>query len=138
MNTFNLMQVDSAEIEKFRDVIADGAVTDSGPLPAGEAEWIGNCRIEAVEHKMLDPLKMQSDYLFHSQAIENIKIQIIWKIEKKELVHRSNCYFPIEMFFEDDGDGPFDDGPNWDPRDNSYWEEWLIDLEINEDPYEDE
>ena len=139
MNTFNLMHVDSMEMEEFRDTIADNAVSDSGPLTASTSKQFGNyCSIEAIEHKMLEPLKMQSDYLLHTQAELNIKIQIIWEIEDEEYMHLSNCYSPIEMYFEDNGDGPFDDGPNSDPRDNSNWEEWLVDFGINEDPYEED
>ena len=47
-------------------------------------------------------------------------------------------YLPAEMYFEDNGTGPFDDGPNYDPRDNSYWEEWLVDFGIKEDLDEDD
>ena len=139
MNTLNLMHVDSMEMEEFRDVISDNAVIDSGPVPQGETRSFGNgCRMEAVEHKMLEPLKMQSDYLLHTQAEENIKIRIIWEIEDEECMHISDCYFPAEIYFEDNGAGSFDNGPNFDPTHNGHWEEWLVDFGINEDSYDDE
>jgi len=139
MNTLNLMDVDSMEMEEFRDVISDNTGTDSGLIPEGETRSFGNgCRLEAVEHKMLEPLKMQSDFLLHTQAEENVKIRIIWEIDDEEYMHVSGNYSPVEMYFEDNEIGFFDDGPNSDPRDNSHWEEWLVDFGINEDPYDDE
>ena len=54
-----------------------------------------------------------------------------------------NLYFPnefrpISVHFEDAGTSLDDVGPpNYDPRNNGYWEEFLVDFGIREDPYSD-
>ena len=42
------------------------------------------------------------------------------------------------FFFEDNGEGAFDDGPNFDPSDNANWEEFLYDMGIGRDPFGDD
>ena len=45
---------------------------------------------------------------------------------------------PISVHFEDAGTSLDDEGiPNYDPRNNGYWEEFLADFGIREDPYSD-
>ena len=46
--------------------------------------------------------------------------------------------FSISVHFEDAGTSLDDVGPpNYDPRNNGYWEEFLVDFGIREDPYSD-
>ena len=64
------------------------------------------------------------------QAEVNIKIEIIWERtiwEKKG----DDEYETEEYYFESEKEDYFsdDDGPNYDPRNDPYWEEFLEDFE---------
>ena len=43
----------------------------------------------------------------------------------------------MALFFEDNGEGVFDEGPNYDPTQNGHWEEFLYDMGIGPDPFPD-
>ena len=81
---------------------------------------------------------LHSKYLLNMSAEHNIKIDIIWGIEKTGDEDFPNEFRPISVHFEDAGTSLDDVGPpNYDPRNNGYWEEFLVDFGIREDPYSD-
>jgi hypothetical protein len=83
---------------------------------------------------------LHSKYLLNMSAEDNIKIDIIWGIEKTGDEDFPNQFCPISIHFEDAGTsiGGEEEGiPNFDPRSNGYWEEFLADFGIKEDPYSD-
>ena len=82
---------------------------------------------------------LHSKYLLNMSAEHNIKIDIIWGIEKTGDKDFPNHFCPISIHFEDAGTSLDNEGvPNFDPRSNDYWEEFLVDFGIREDPYSDE
>jgi len=142
------------DYEDFRDVLTDNCHPELRP---GVIQSFGNgCRLEIVSHEPitaraskyivadviedwgweLDSVTLvHSLMLLHMQAEENIKIDIIWKVDETGDEEEPREYFPIGVFFEDNGEGAFDDGPNFDPSDNANWEEFLYDMGIGEDPF---
>jgi len=138
--------------EDFRDVLTDNCHPELLP---GVTQAFGNgCRLEVVYHEPItarasknivadviegwgwDPdtvTLVHSMLLLHMQAEENIKIDIIWKVDEAGDQDEPTDYTPIGVFFEDNGEGAFDDGPNFDPSDNANWEEFLYDMGIVED-----
>jgi hypothetical protein len=143
LNELNLKdpQFDSWDLEQFIDVIEDHALNDpgdtcSGLLSAGEIKRFGNgCSLEVVSHEVPEPQTIRAKYLLHTQAEIDLKVTIVWGVWKDG---EESEYSALSFYFEDHGDGAFDDGPNTDPSDNSHWEEWLIDFGINDDPHSDE
>lgn len=81
---------------------------------------------------------LHSKFLLNMQAEHNIKINIIWNVEKTDDEDFPNEFQIISCYFEDNGTGIDDEGPNFDPRDNPYWDEFLVDFGIIKDPYSDE
>ena len=130
MSDYNLFLEPDEDIETFRDIITDNVFTKGELLKKGEKKSFGNmCVLEGVNNSKEGNDKVRSNFLLHTQAEDNIKIQILWD------------YYPVgdqpseydyetysEFFFEDTGKGPFDEGPNIDPRNNSNWEEILTDM----------
>ena len=154
----NLYSDDS--YEAFRDVLTDNAVNDSYlPLEIGEVKWFGNnCRLEGVSNETINVVKDQdflsevispwgwelsslklihSRLLLHVQAEENIKIDIIWTVDKPSVKDQHQDYSPIAVFFEDNEVNLFDQGPNFDPMNSGYWDEFLYDMGIGPDPFTD-
>lgn len=146
--------------EDFRDVLTDNAVNESAtPLTRSEVRRFGNgCRLEGVSNKSveikndenflsgiisslgrgLDSLSLiHSELRLHMQAEEHIKIDIIWAVET-EPTDNSQEYIPVAVFFEDNGEGAFDEGPNYDPMDNGSWDEFLYDMGIGPDPFSED
>ena len=147
--------------EDFRDVLTDNAITDWEEgyqlRKPGSVEKFGNeCRLEtltispidtAKQHKFVSKLiapwgwhidKVQLIHSFlhlHMQAEEEIKIDIIWSVDELNDPDQAYEYSPIAVFFEDNGQGAFDDGPNFDPMHNANWDEFLYDMGIGPDPY---
>ena len=125
------------------------------------SEYTSNeCSLEVITHEIIskdlelserleDSLKfygfdnidrdlLHSKYLLNMSAEDNIKIDIIWGIEKTGDEDFPNLFCPISIHFEDAGTSLDDEGiPNYDPRDNGYWEEFLADFGIREDSYSD-
>ena len=130
MSDYNLFLEPDEDIETFRDIITDNVFIKGELLKKGEKKSFGNmCVLEGVNNSKEGNDKVRSNFLLHTQAEDNIKIQILWD------------YYPVgdqpseydyetysEFFFEDTGKGPFDEGPNIDPRNNSNWEEILTDM----------
>jgi len=130
MSDYNLFLEPDEDIETFRDIITDNVFIKGELLKKGEKKSFGNmCILEGVNNSKEGDDKVRSNFLLHTQAEDNIKIQILWD------------YYPVgdqpseydyetysEFFFEDTGKGPFDEGPNIDPRNNSNWEEILTDM----------
>ena len=63
------------------------------------------------------------------QSEEKIQIDIIWETKDKD---HALDYEIFGVYFENKND---DDTPNYRPDNSQYWEEWLVDFGINEDPY---
>ena len=63
------------------------------------------------------------------QSEEKIQIDIIWETKDKD---HALDYEIFGVYFENKDD---DDKPNYRPDNSPYWEEWLVDFGINEDPY---
>ena len=146
--------------EHFRDVLTDNAINDSGlPLEGNEVKWFGNnCRLEGISNAQIDVSQNQeflsevispwgwelssltlihSRLLLHMQAEENMKINIIWTVEKTPTSDEYQDYSPIAVFFEGDGQGSYDKGLNFDPMQSGYWDEFLYDMGIGPDPFSD-
>ena len=139
-------------------VLAGETITFRG---TAASEYTSNeCSLEDITHEIIskdlelserleDSLKfygfdnidrdlLHSKYLLNMSAEDNIKIDIIWGIEKTGDEDFPNLFCPISINFEDAGTSLDDEGiPNYDPRDNGYWEEFLADFGIREDPYSD-
>ena len=82
---------------------------------------------------------LHSKFLLNMRAEHNIKIDIIWNMSRQEDSEFSNYFTAISCYFEDSGTSCDDEGkPAYDPRDNAFWDEFLIDFGIAEDPYSDE
>ena len=130
MENLNLMTIYEGDIEEFVDVISDNVRINGELLSAGSKIEFGNsCSLVGVSHQQIDDVKLLSKFLLHMQAENNIKIKILWDTEDEDSI--------LEFYFEDNGEGPFDEGPNVDPTFNSHWDEFLVDLGIKTDPYED-
>ena len=71
------------------------------------------------------------------QAEENMKIDIIWTIEEAPDPDEHQAFTPIAVFFEDGGQRAYDEGPNFDPMQSGYWDEFLYDMGIGPDPFSD-
>ena len=71
------------------------------------------------------------------QAEENMKINIIWTVEKTPTSDVYQDYSPIAVFFEGDGQGAFDEGLNFDPMQSGYYDEFLYDMGIGPEPLSD-
>ena len=146
--------------EHFRDVLTDNAINDLGlPLEGDEVKWFGNdCRLEGISNARIDAFQNQgflsevislwgwelssltlihSRFLLHMQAEENMKINIIWTVEKTPTSDVYQDYSPIAVFFEGDGQGAFDEGLNFDPMQSGYWDGFLYDMGIGPDPLSD-
>ena len=144
--------------EPFCDVITDNVMDDTDSLIAnGEKSDFGNfCQIEMIDSKPLATAENQkflsellkprgwnssefnfihSKLFLHMQAEQNIKIDIIWAVDSTSDPDGSPEYNAVAIFFEDNGEGIFDDGPNFDPTDNSHWDEFKCDMGIGPDPY---
>lgn len=157
-NRFNLYADDEFDLyEDFRDHIADHSIQESKLIPAGKTSFLGNrCELEVLSHRHIDvtsqsaELKqaiseyeefnavevvkcIHSKYFLHTQAEQNIKIDIFWFDGRGEY----DQFDPWAMYFEDNGEGPFDEGPNFIPNHNANWDEILYDLGLGPDPFED-
>ena len=126
----DLKRVDCADVEEFCDTLTDNAVIMTGLPPAGtEIEFGNGCALQVLAHEHGQAPRLTSTYFLNTQAERGIKITIVWEEEEPGLQNPGN-YMPLEVYFEDTGTGPFDDGPNQDPRDSSNWEEWLTDFGV--------
>ena len=130
MSDYNLFLEPDEDIETFRDIITDNVFIKGKLLKKGEKKSFGNmCILEGVNNTNESDDKVRSNFLLHTQAEDNIKIQILWDyspIGDQPSEYDYETY--SEFFFEDTGKGPFDEGPNLDPRNNSNWEEILTDM----------
>ena len=130
MSDYNLFLEPDEDIETFRDIITDNVFIKGELLKKGEKKSFGNmCVLEGVNNSKEGNDKVRSNFLLHTQAEDNIKIQVLWDYspvgdEPSEYDYETYS----EFFFEDTGKGPFDEGPNLDPRNNSNWEEILTDM----------
>ena len=143
-----------ASYEAFCDVLHDNCLNASHSLIApGKKKRFGNsCCLQMIENipvdatenhdflsKLVEPWgwNMSSLDFVHTrlflnmQAEENIKIDIIWTVEKLSNPEQPFEYSAIATFFEDNGQGAFDEGPNFDPQNNAYWDEFLCDMGIS-------
>jgi hypothetical protein len=146
------------QFEPFCDVITDNVMVETYSLIAdGEKKDFGNfCQIEMIDSKPLDIAENQTflseflkrqgwnitDFNFvhsklflHMQAEQNIKIDIVWAVEIKSDLDEPPDYMAVAIFFEDNGEGAFDDGPNFNPSHNAHWDEFQCDMGIGPDPY---
>ena len=130
MSDYNLFLEPDEDIETFRDIITDNVFIKGKLLKKGEKKSFGNmCILEGVNNTNESDDKVRSNFLLHTQAEDNMKIQILWDyspIGDQPSEYDYETY--SEFFFEDSGKGPFDEGPNLDPRNNSNWEEILTDM----------
>ena len=130
MSDYNLFLEPDEDIETFRDIITDNVFIKGELLKKGEKKSFGNmCILEGVNNTKEGHNKVRSNFLLHTQAEDNIKIQILWDyspVGDQPSEYDYETY--SEFFFEDTGKGPFDEGPNIDPRNNSNWEEILTDM----------
>ena len=130
MSDYNLFLEPDEDIETFRDIITDNVFIKGKLLKRGEKKTFGNmCILEGVNNSKEGDDKVRSNFLLHTQAEDNIKIQILWDyspVGNQPSEYDYETY--SEFFFEDTGKGPFDEGPNLDPRNNSNWEEILTDM----------
>ena len=130
MSDYNLFLEPDEDIETFRDIITDNVFIKGELLKKGKKKSFGNmCILEGVNNSKEGDDKVRSNFLLHTQAEDNIKIQILWDyspIGDQPSEYDYETY--SEFFFEDSGKGPFDEGPNLDPRNNSNWEEILTDM----------
>lgn len=124
----------------------------------------GDCTLEAISHNevqnydkdneflqiranqynlSVDDLRFtHSKYYLNTQSEEKIQIDIIWETKDKD---HALDYEIFGVYFENKlpkqlgvyvGDkDDLDDTPNYRPDKSPYWEEWLVDFGINEDPY---
>ena len=149
----NLYEVDDMYYEEFRDVLTDNAILEDKLLPEGECNNFGpgDCALEAISHNevqnydkdneflqrranqynlSVDDLSfIHSKYYLNMQSEEKIQIDIIWETKDKD---HALDYEIFGVYFENKDD---DDKPNYRPDNSPYWEEWLVDFGINEDPY---
>jgi len=148
MEKLNLWKVDDPEVEWFFDTIKGTATAENKLLTANETRDFGNgCSLKALSNEVLSeatgtytnsgPSKtedykkanIRSNYHLSFQAEVNIKIEIIWTrtIWEKD----DDEYETVEYYFESEEEDLFsdDDGPNYDPRNDPYWEEFLEDFE---------
>ena len=130
MSNYNLFLDPDEDIETFRDIVTDNVFIKGELLKKGEKKSFGNmCILEGVNNSKEGDDKVRSNFLLHTQAEDNIKIQILWEyspVGDQPSEYDYETY--SEFFFEDTGKGPFDEGPNLDPRSNSNWEEILTDM----------
>ena len=130
MGDYNLFLESDNDIETFRDIITDNVFIEGELLKEGEKKSFGNmCILEGVNNMKEGDDKVRSNFLLHTQAEDNIKIQVLWDyspVGDQPSEYDYETY--SEFFFEDTGKGPFDEGPNIDPRNNSNWEEILTDM----------
>lgn len=136
----NLFLDPDDDLEIFRDLITDNAFSDpkadempwSGELLGpGMKKYFGNfCCLEGVSHAAEGDDKVRSKFFLHTQAEDNLKIEILWNYKpssSEPSIYDYESY--SEFFFEDNGKGPFDDGPNYDPREHANWDEIFEDLQ---------
>ena len=130
MSDYNLFLEPDEDVETFRHIITDNVFIKGKLLKKGEKKSFGNmCILEGVNNTNESDDKVRSNFLLHTQAEDNMKIQILWDyspIGDQPSEYDYETY--SEFFFEDSGKGPFDEGPNLDPRNNSNWEEILTDM----------
>tara|TARA_A100001015_G_C14928022_1_gene687285 strand:+ start:881 stop:1378 length:498 start_codon:yes stop_codon:yes gene_type:complete len=150
----NLYELEDMDDEEFRDVLTDNALLNYKLLPVGESNTFGNdCSLEAISHSeindydkdnkfLLSMLEkdrinpesanlVHSKYYLHTQAEDHIKIDIIWHTTL-DVVNDIKEYNILGVYFENKEE---DGSPNYRPSNSPYWEEWLVDFGINEDPY---
>ena len=131
MNKTNLFLDPDDEIETFRDIITDNAFFEDELLKKGHKQYFGSlCCLEGVSNTKEGEDTVRSKFLLHTQAEDNLKIEILWNYapvgdQPSEYDYESYS----EFYFEDSGKGPFDDGPNEDPREHSNWEEIISDMQ---------
>ncbi len=107
---------------------------DGELLPPSQKQDFGNhCSIEALSHEVLsvdeenNTEQIRSHLLLHMQAETDIKIEIVWERIKWD---DDEDEFGFEEAYFESKEGPYEeDGPNYDPRNSPYWEEFLEDLE---------
>ena len=150
----NLYEVDDMDYEEFRDVLTDNAILEDKLLPKGQINYVGSgsCSLESISHSEIkdydkedeflvslanmhnisvDNLKLvHSKYYLNTQSEDKIKIDILWETKDKEHVLDYNIF---GVYFENKDD--LDNTPNYRPSNSPYWEEWLVDFGINEDPH---
>ena len=78
MSDYNLFLVPDEDIETFRDIITDNVFIKGELLKKGEKKSFGNmCILEGVNNSKEGDDKVRSNFLLHTQAEDNIKIQIL-------------------------------------------------------------
>ncbi|OJI95021.1 hypothetical protein LY10_01182 [Planktotalea frisia] len=149
---------DDDDYEDFRDEITD-TLSPGFPLTKQlELEFGARCRIQVISEynitaeedlnilaSLVDPWALDiaehnlfhTKLLLHMQAEANIKIDVIWAVNKDCIADDPHDRIPVAMFFEDTGQGAFDDGPNFEPSDNSNWSEFLYDMGLGPNPFGD-
>ena len=131
LGKYNLFLEPDDDIEIFRDSITDNAFINGELLKKGEKKQFGNmCVLEGVNNVKEGEDKVRSTFLLHTQAEENMKIEILWNYSPVDDQPSEYDYEGYsEFYFEDTGKGLFDEGPNSDPQNNSHWEEILSDMQ---------
>tara|TARA_A200000159_G_C7069001_1_gene233543 strand:+ start:136 stop:543 length:408 start_codon:yes stop_codon:yes gene_type:complete len=134
MDKLNLWDIEDEDIEFFLDTIHENTILDGELLPPSQKQDFGNhCSIEALSHEVLsvdeenNTEQIRSHLLLHMQAETDIKIEIVWERIKWD---DDEDEFGFEEAYFESKEGPYEeDGPNYDPRNSPYWEEFLDDLE---------
>lgn len=158
LEKINLSMDDS--LEQFCDVITDNFLDESQALLApGETRLFGNdCEIEMLSTEpicvdenhtflsgLIKPWRWDINSLnfahsrahFHTQAESNNKIDVIWTVEEPSDPEQATEYYPIAVYFEENEEEVFGEGPNYDPRETGYWQDFLYDMGIERDPFLD-
>ena len=149
MDRLNLWDIEDEDIEFFLDTIHENTTLQGELLPPDQKQHFGNhCTIEALNHEVLsaneekkynqaqtydysneekNTEKIRSHLLLHMQAETDIKIEIVWERIKWD---DDEDEFGFEEVYFESKEGPYEeDGPNHDPRNSPYWEEFLDDFE---------
>ena len=77
---------------------------------------------------------------FYTQAQEFLKITIRFAVDEEGNLDKQELYFTDDLTEDEEEEFEYDncgEGVS-DPRHNGHWAEWLTDMGINKDPYEDE
>lgn len=150
---------DDDDYEDFRDEITDNLYANFPLSALPDITFGARCRLQVTSDynitadadldmlaPLIDPwaLDITDQKLFHTclllhmQAEENIKINIVWAVGKDCNADDPDDRIPVAMFFEDTGQGAFDDGPNFEPSHNSNWGEFLYDMGLGPNPFGDD
>ena len=151
MPKLNLLRAeicDDIEVEEFIDVISDNCtqegtiyLTKDALLPPGSINYFGNgCAIEARSHQQSETDTIWSEFFLHTQAQEFLKITIRFAVDEEGNLDKQELYFTDDLTEDEEEEFEYDncgEGVS-DPRHNGHWAEWLTDMGINKNPYEDE